>query len=424
MREKYSLGDVFGVSRGIPKTYVERPRVDERFINDLTRYKHIVIHGSSKQGKTSLRKQHLNETDFEVVQCTRNMQKEDIYGALLKSADIGISETKTTKHTKGVKIKVTFSGEGNIPLIAKVKGDGEISNDRGSSDAMATTSFDIDISNPNDIYNVLHKSGFKKYIVLEDFHYLPNEVQEAISYDLKAFHDNSPYIFIIVGVWLESNKLILFNGDLSGRINTISADNWTKEELKKILREGEKLLNIRFSQEAEEELLSCCYRNVGLLQEILYRLCEEYNIWSTRDNVCLVGTGQEVRAVLSFISKEEAPRYINFIKAFCDETKNSQMKISKWVMKFLMSAKRERLSKAICTDDVLDYIKKHHPYGFRITKSSLTQFFSRIDKIQSKHKIQPLILEYSQGFIRIMDVNFIVFLTTHYKQELAGMVGE
>jgi hypothetical protein len=48
--------DVFGVSRELPLTYVEREHVDDKLLDNLTRDKHIIIYGSSKQGKTCLRK--------------------------------------------------------------------------------------------------------------------------------------------------------------------------------------------------------------------------------------------------------------------------------------------------------------------------------------------------------------------------------
>jgi hypothetical protein len=36
--------DVFGVSRELPLTYVERPNVDARLLDNLTRDKHVIGH--------------------------------------------------------------------------------------------------------------------------------------------------------------------------------------------------------------------------------------------------------------------------------------------------------------------------------------------------------------------------------------------
>ena len=61
------LRDAFGVGREIQLNYVSREGVDGRFVESLTRDKHVVIYGSSKQGKTTLRRHCLNDSDFIVV---------------------------------------------------------------------------------------------------------------------------------------------------------------------------------------------------------------------------------------------------------------------------------------------------------------------------------------------------------------------
>ena len=56
--------DVFGISRDLPLNYVSRPSADDFLVENLTRDKHLVIYGSSKQGKTCLRKHCLNQDDY------------------------------------------------------------------------------------------------------------------------------------------------------------------------------------------------------------------------------------------------------------------------------------------------------------------------------------------------------------------------
>lgn len=47
----------------------------------------------------------------------------------------------------------------------------------------------------NDIIGGLQEIGFNKLIVLEDFHYLPDETQRDFATDLKAFHEASQLLF-------------------------------------------------------------------------------------------------------------------------------------------------------------------------------------------------------------------------------------
>jgi hypothetical protein len=85
--------DVFGVSRELPLTYVERPSVDAKLLDNLTRDKHVIIYGSSKQGKTCLRKHCLQEDDYIVVQCQNTWDIAKLNEQILKSAGCEVEIT-------------------------------------------------------------------------------------------------------------------------------------------------------------------------------------------------------------------------------------------------------------------------------------------------------------------------------------------
>lgn len=75
---EYTVDEVYGLSRNIPLNYVERHDVDERLRCNLNRDKHITIFGSSKQGKTCLRKHCLNKNDYILVQCSNRWSLSDL----------------------------------------------------------------------------------------------------------------------------------------------------------------------------------------------------------------------------------------------------------------------------------------------------------------------------------------------------------
>ena len=60
--------DVFGIQRDLPLNYISRS-ADKILIDSLDRSHHVVIYGSSKQGKTSLRKKNIKEEDYILVHC-------------------------------------------------------------------------------------------------------------------------------------------------------------------------------------------------------------------------------------------------------------------------------------------------------------------------------------------------------------------
>lgn len=90
--EKYKASKVFGISRELPLNYVSRLSADESLVENLTRDKHLVIYGSSKQGKTSLRKNCLNNDDYIVVHCSNKWTIADLHSAILKKAGFEVTQ--------------------------------------------------------------------------------------------------------------------------------------------------------------------------------------------------------------------------------------------------------------------------------------------------------------------------------------------
>src|SRR4051812_23004911 len=114
MAEQMNLtADVFGVSRDVPTSYVERDHVDDKLIENLTRDKHVIIFGSSKQGKTCLRRHCLDDDDYILVQCQNTWDIAKLSESILKAAgyEVEVSSSRTIegKSKLHVKAKGGFS---------------------------------------------------------------------------------------------------------------------------------------------------------------------------------------------------------------------------------------------------------------------------------------------------------------------------
>lgn len=243
---EYTVDEVYGLSRNIPLNYVERHDVDERLRCNLNRDKHITIFGSSKQGKTCLRKHCLNENDYILVQCSNRWSLSDLNANILKRAGYELTESTN----------VTYEGKAKVSASVKIL-DATLGGEAGGGATKNVThrQLELDLSDVNDIIGALNEARFHQYIVLEDFHYLKSEVQKDFAIELKAFHESSELCFIIVGVWLDENKLVIYNGDLTGRIVPVNADLWNEDELREVIQKGEDFLNIRFKESFTSEAI-------------------------------------------------------------------------------------------------------------------------------------------------------------------------
>src|SRR5262249_16484903 len=103
--------DVFGVSRDVPVTYVERDHVDDKLLDNLTRDRHVIIFGSSKQGKTCLRRHCLDDEDYILVQCQNTWDLSKLSEAILKAAgyDVEISRSLTSEGKAKLQVKAKGS---------------------------------------------------------------------------------------------------------------------------------------------------------------------------------------------------------------------------------------------------------------------------------------------------------------------------
>lgn len=421
--EKHRLEDVFGTSREVPKTYVVRKDVDGRFVNDLSRTKHIVLYGGSKQGKSCLRRYNLKPEDGLVVQCHRESGKAAIYEMILKQAGARTEVSDTRTISGSLKLSATVALEGSVPLVLKKKGEVTGEGSGGISKEVVTKTLELDPEDPNEVARVLSEMGFKRFIILEDFHYLEPDVQQAFSFDLKVFHEVSDLVFIIVGVWLESNRLTLYNGDLSGRITNINADSWPEASLREVISAGEALLNIGFSADVSGAILKGCQANVGVLQETCFRVCEAEEIWETSDERRFLNDLSKVDGALASIASDQAGRYRTFLAKFAEGLGVTDLEMYRWIAWVAVNARPEELKNGIAPNVIFQRIRQAHPSGASLQHNNVNQALERVSKVQHKHKLQPLIFDHSDGDLKVVDANFLLFLSTQDKTSLLEAIG-
>jgi len=255
---KHTVDDVFGVSRDVPLNYVDWEEVDGKFIQSLSRSHHIVIFGSSKQGKTCLRKHCLNAEDYITVSCHNKWKLNDLHAAILKQAGYEIKQSTSQAVGGHFKLEVTGSGQVKVPLLAK----GEVGTtgeyEKNHETVENKVALELDPLDANDIIRALKEIGFTKFVAIEDFHYLPDDTQREFAFALKTFHEQSKVSFIVTGVWREQNRLIAFNGDLTERVFSVDVDNWSHADLHNVIEAGEYLLNVSFDEAFKNEIIVGC----------------------------------------------------------------------------------------------------------------------------------------------------------------------
>lgn len=419
-RAMHTTDDVYGLTRELPLNYVERQSVDHRLLENLTAQKHIVIYGSSKQGKTSLRKHCLSDDDYIVVQCSNKWTLAGLHEAVLKRA--GFTLTQATTRTTSGSMKLTAKASAKFLGVG-----GEAGGELGGEHARETTTapLELDASDVNDIIGALRAIGFSKYIVLEDFHYLPTETQRDFAVALKAFHEGSKLSAIVIGVWLEENRLIVYNGDLTGRVVPIDADKWTSEELTEVVTKGAALLNVTFAERFLYRLLGEAFSSVHVVQEACRRACRSENVFNTQPTLRVIGESADAASIVAAIVDEQSARYFAFLRQFADGFQDSELRMYQWILLPIVCAAPKDLQHGLNYSTIRKEIQTFHPLGKKLNLGNLTIALQSAANLQVKKDIKPIVLDYddTNRILRVVDRGFLIWLARQRVSDLLEYVG-
>ena len=413
------LDDVFGITREEPMNYVERETVDGRFIDNLARDRHIVVYGSSKQGKTSLRKHCLKPEDYITVTCSNQWSASDVNAAILKAAGYELiqSETVATSGENRVEAKLSIGLGGSGVEVGA-------GSQEGDSGELVYQPMELDVGDVNDIIATLAEIEFSRYIVLEDFHYLPVETQRDFAVSLKAFHENSDISFVIIGVWLDPNRLSVYNGDLTGRIVPVGADEWTEGELRQVVTIGGDLMNVDFSEEFVNGVIQHSRGSVWVVQEACNRACRHASVVETASKRVAVGDKLDAGDIISEIVDEQGGRYQSFLIQFAAGFQSTELEMFKWLLYPVVTSTQEDLDRGFSLRDITATLRARHERGDNLNQGNITQALQSVADLQAKKNVKPLILDYDTTnlTLNVVDRAFSIWLLHQDRNELLEML--
>lgn len=420
----YQTADVFGVKSTLIKSYIEREAVDKRFKAALSDGNEVIVYGSSKQGKTSLILKHLDEKDYVKVECSPQTQPIDIYKSILRQLEIRYVESETSENgaehggkiSSGFKIKIPFIGDTGI--------DAELSDKATDKYSSKVTYIEYNLALAQDVSELLKAHKASKYVVLENFHYLPSEVQEALSYDLRTFQDHH-IIFIILGIWREANRLIQFNGDLLDRVTEVPVEPWEENDFSRVILKGSELLNVDFSA-VENRLISDSFDSVGVVQEICKLCCINAGVLSTAKETVFISE-ENLKSALAQKATDYGVRHIRNFESFVDIRVRTSAQSGKpslafpyYFIRLLLTQDFNEIQKGLSRATLLEEVRKIHHRPDDVRSGDLGQFLHNITQHQISKKIQPPFVDYDRAgkLMKIIDSSLYFFLKHCDREEI------
>lgn len=420
----YQTADVFGVKSTLIKSYIEREAVDERFKSALEDGNEVIVYGSSKQGKTSLILKHLNQSEYVKVECSPQTQPIDIYKSILRQLNIRYVESETSesgsehggKISSGFKIKIPFIGDTGV--------DGELSDKASQKTSQTVTYVEYNLALAQDVSELLNAQDLRKFVVLENFHYLTTEVQEALAYDLRTFQDHH-IIFIVLGIWREANRLVQFNGDLLDRITEVPVEPWEEIDFRRVVKKGSELLNVDFSA-VESRLISDSFDSVGVVQEICKLCCVSAGVHSTSEYKVQISE-EHLESALAKKANDYGVRHVRNFESFVDIRVRTSSQSGKpslafpyYFVKLLLTQDFEEIQRGLSRATLLEEIRRIHHRPEDVRSGDLGQFLHNITQHQISKKIQPPFVDYDRAgkIMKIIDSSLYFFLKHCDREEI------
>jgi hypothetical protein len=419
--------EVFGVSNDTIETYVTREKVDTAFLEGLTKNKHIIVYGASKQGKTSLTNKHLNPEDYIRVNCSPNSSSIDLYKSIIRQLGIEFEELREEALTIGGETKAGIKANVKIPFIGSLEANGEgggiITNEKKI--IFRTVEFNLELA--QDISELLKAVSFNKRIILENFHYLNLETQKQLSIDLRIFEDYN-ILFIILGIWREKNRLGQYNGDLLDRMIEVPVEPWEVDDLKNIIKEGEPLLNVNFDN-VIDNLIETCFDSVGVFQELCKETCLAAKVEKTSETTVHIRLEHIITAIEKKLN-DYSSRHIRCLESFVEQKAKSSeetpLYIPYYFIKILLSENFEEVTKGLKRRSIQEKIKEIHHRPDDVRPSDMGYFLQTLVTNQIKKSISPPIFDFdiSTSSVKIIDSTFYFFLKNCNKDEVSEYISK
>lgn len=405
-----SLKSVFGISRNVLKSYVDRQQIDEDYQDkiELTDH-HIVIYGETKVGKTLLRKKYVTKDENTIViDCTKGVNLSDIYTQILYKAGIEISESLSKSIEKCTKLDSQV--EANLFQFIKAKVSGESTEKELSSETRR-------VNLPNTVSVRVAESLVSKeiqFIVLDDFHYLNLVDQYLLAFDLKMFYQIG-LRFIIIGTKINNGYFEKFNGELAQRIDYIDATRWSKNDLLEIKKRGCRELNIDISDDVINYFVEASSHIVAVYQQLLFDYCRESGVRQSSNHQVILNDLELAIKCNKLYYKRISEEYLKRIQHIADGERKGKLKLYYYIMKIVLTSNNDVARKGFSFQYIYDNLLQIH-MNKTINHGALTSVLNHFEELQTKKNIFPKVFSYYDKRLYITDSLFY-YILKHFDKE-------
>jgi hypothetical protein len=411
------LNEVFGVSSKPIKSYIRRDHIDDLFEDAIASDKHVVVYGASKQGKTALVSRYLSYDDNIVVRLAPKSTVEDVYASILRQAGVKIETGSSSEQGSKVGGEAGISFKAKVPLFgeAALKGGG-----KGEASEKKAIQYDIvpfNLSVPQDVSELLKMVQLKKRVILENFHYLDEALQQQISFDLRLYQEMG-ILFVILGVWRQKDKLRIYCSDLTDRVVDVPVEPWDDDDFIRVAANGATQLNAKIDSKIIKTCTDNSFSSIGVFQELMRLVCKAAGLKET-------GFEFEINDIefARMAIKEKSDQYGETHRQALQEIASGNITHTKgkevqplhlpyYLVQSILEFGFDGFQHGVDRAEITEKIKKVHHRKNDVRPGDMTNLLHNLSATQHKKGINPPLIDYDQSKRRLfaIDSTFIFFL--------------
>jgi len=357
-----------------------------------------------------------------MVQSSPSATLFNIYSSILRQCDVGIETGHTAQNSKQVEVGGSCKAKLKIPLIAEVEAGGSGKGSVGTTKTKQYKEVEYDLALAQDISEILHSINFKKYIVLDNFHYLDEDVQKQFAFDLRIFQETDVR-FIVLGIWRERNRLTQFNGDLQDRVVEVAVEPWEKKDFLKVVEKGCTKLNVDFGQ-IISLFIDSSFDSIGVFQELCKESCLAAGVKETTSTKITINELHLKKAIEKKLI-DYSSRHLRSFETFADSAIKSRegqtpLFIPYYFLKVLLTSDFDTIVKGLKRKDLHQEISNIHHRPNDIRASDMSNFLYQLTKYQINRKINPPLFDFDRSIntLKIIDSTLYFFLRNSDREQI------
>jgi uncharacterized protein (DUF2267 family) len=247
----------------------------------------IAVSGPSKSGKTVFVEDVVGRDNLIHVTGAGVTNPDVLWQRVFDIIGTPTEQTKIKEKNTQAALSGKLTTEANAIFV---KGGGEVGATGSWTEKNGVTE-----KHSQDFLQLLIKElkGTSYVIFIDDFHYIPKDVQKVLAEHIKEAIRQGINI-VCASVPYHSDDVLKANSDLRGRILSIDLDYWTPEILAEIAVKGFAALNVKYSEPFLQSIIAESAGSPQLMQTICLNACYEGNVRTINaDNSLTLGSNSD-----------------------------------------------------------------------------------------------------------------------------------